>query len=132
MVEKFVDALIWVIRSVYLTARGASLPQMGMIVAVYGFVWGASQLVTGRLSDNIGRFWPSVLGMWICGAGIALIVVVGSALWWAVSAGIAGFGIVALSIFISGALLYFWGEETHPRLSPEPPAVRKNEAEKSA
>lgn len=48
---------------------------------------GATQLVTGRLSDHVGRFWPIVLGMWICGAGIALNAVVGFALWWAVSEG---------------------------------------------
>lgn len=189
LVEKFVDALVWVILPVYLTAKGASLTEMGWIVGVYGFVWGASQLVTGRLSDHVGRFWPSVLGMWICGAGVALIAVVDSAPWWAVSAGIAGFGMallypnlgaavaditppawrgsaigiyrfwrdlgygigalgvglaahlagaleaaflfVALSMFISGGLLYFWGEETHPRLNPELTAPRENAAEKS-
>ena len=189
-VEKFLDALVWVILPVYLTTNGASLTQMGWIVGVYGFVWGASQLVTGRLSDHVGRFWPSVLGMWICGAGVALIAIGDNATWWAVSAGIAGFGMallypnlgaavaditppawrgsaigiyrfwrdlgygigalglglaahiaealeaafwfVALSMFISGALLYFWGEETHPRLNPEHLAFREGEAEKSA
>jgi hypothetical protein len=35
-------------------------------------------------------------------------------------------------MFISGALLYFWGEETHPRLNPEHLAFREGEAEKSA
>lgn len=190
LVEKFVDALVWVILPVYLTTKGASLTQMGWIVGVYGFVWGASQLVTGRLSDHVGRFWPSVLGMWICGAGVALIAIGDNTLWWAVSSGIAGFGMallypnlgaavaditppawrgsaigiyrfwrdlgygigalglglaahlagaleaafwfVALSMFISGALLYFWGEETHPRLNPEHSAFREDEAEKSA
>ena len=176
LVEKFVDALVWVILPVFLTTKGVSLTEMGWIVGAYGFVWGGSQLVTGKLSDHVGRFWPNVLGMWICGAGIALIVLGDGAVWRSISAGIAGFGMallypnlgaaiaditppawrgsaigiyrfwrdlgygigalglgmvahltgaleatfwfVALSMFASGALLFVWGEETHPRLNP--------------
>ena len=176
LVEKFVDALVWVILPVYLTAKGASLTEMGWIVGVYGFVWGASQLVTGRLSDHVGRFWPSVLGMWICGAGVALMPLGSGSLWWSASAAVAGLGMamlypnlsaavadiahpnwrasaigiyrfwrdlgygigalglgaaaalggriesafwfVAVAMLLSGAVLFHWGEETHPRLNP--------------
>lgn len=176
LVEKFVDALVWVIFPVFLTAKGASLTEMSWIVGTYGFVWGGSQLLTGRLSDHIGRFWPNVLGMWICGAGVVLVVSGSGAAWWSFSAGIAGLGMallypnlgaavaditppawrgsaigiyrfwrdlgygigalglglvahlagaleaafwfVALSMFASGAILFLWGEETHPRLNP--------------
>lgn len=176
LVEKFVDALVWVILPVFLTAKGASLTEMGWIVGIYGFVWGGSQLFTGRLSDHVGRFWPNVLGMWICGAGVAALGLGNGALWWSLSAGVAGFGMallypnlgaavaditppawrgsaigiyrfwrdlgygigalglglvahltgaleaafwfVALSMFASGALLFLWSEETHPRLNP--------------
>jgi MFS family permease len=96
LVEKFVDALVWVILPVYLTTKGASLTEMGWIVGTYGFVWGGSQLLTGRLSDHVGRFWPNVLGMWICGAGVAAMVLAEGAFWWSVSAGIAGFGMALL------------------------------------
>jgi len=176
LVEKFVDALIWVIFPVFLVAQGASLTEMSWIVGAYGFVWGGSQLFTGRLSDLVGRFWPNVLGMWICGAGVLMVVLGDGAAWWALSAGIAGFGMallypnlgasvadvtppawrgsaigiyrfwrdlgygigalglgltahltgvveaafwfVALSMFASGAVLFVWGEETHPRFNP--------------
>ena len=73
LVEKFVDALVWVIFPVFLFAQGVSLPNIGWVVGVYGLVWGGSQLITGRLSDHVGRFWPNVLGMCTCGAGVALI-----------------------------------------------------------
>lgn len=96
LVEKFVDALMWVIVPVFLVSKGASLPQMGWIVGVYGFVWGGSQVFTGRLSDRVGRFWPTVLGLWICGAGVGLMALGDGALWWSVSAGIAGFGMALL------------------------------------
>ena len=74
LVEKFVEALVWALFPVFLVGRGASLTEVGWIVGVYGFVWGGSQLFTGRLSDRVGRFWPNVLGMWICGAGVAMVL----------------------------------------------------------
>ena len=176
LVEKFVDALIWVIFPVFLHAQGASLPDIGWIVGMYGFVWGGSQLFTGRLSDHVGRFWPNVLGMWICAAGVAMVTLGDGFVWWSVSAAVAGFGMallypnlsaavaditpptwrgsaigiyrfwrdlgygigalglgltanvygsteaafwfVAMSMVLSGAVLWWWGEETHPRLNP--------------
>lgn len=176
LVEKFVDALVWVMFPVFLLDRGVSLPEIGWIVGIYGFVWGGAQLFTGRLSDRIGRFWPNVLGMWICGAGIALVVLGQGFVWWSASAAVAGFGMallypnlsaavaditpptwrgsaigiyrfwrdlgygigalglglaahfsgstvaafwfVAISMALSGAVLWFWGEETYPRLNP--------------
>lgn len=176
LVEKFVDALVWALFPVFLVTQGATLTEVGWIVGTYGFVWGGSQLFTGRLSDHVGRFWPNVLGMWICGAGVAMVVMGTGALWWSVSAGVAGFGMallypnlsaavaditppawrgsaigiyrfwrdlgyaigalglglaasltgaaeaafwfVAISMFVSGGLLFWLGEETHPRLNP--------------
>ncbi len=104
LVEKFVDALVWVIFPVFLVGQGASLTEMGWIVGAYGFVWGGSQLFTGRLSDHVGRFWPNVLGMWICGAGVAMVVVGEGALWWSISAGVAGFGMALLYPNLSAAV----------------------------
>lgn len=176
LVEKFVDALVWVIFPVFLHQQGASLPDIGWIVGTYGLVWGGSQLFTGRLSDHVGRHWPNVLGMWICGAGVAMVMLGAGFLWWSASAAVTGFGMallypnlsaavadishpswrgsaigiyrfwrdlgygvgalglgivanfygaldatfwfVAISMFVSGALLWWFGEETHPRLNP--------------
>lgn len=176
LVEKFVDALVWVIFPVFLHDQGLSLPSIAWIVGIYGLVWGGSQLFTGRLSDHVGRYWPNVLGMWISGAGIAMVVLGDGVLWWSVSAAVAGFGMallypnlsaavaditpptwrgsaigiyrfwrdlgygigalglglaahlhgsteaafwfVAMSMLLSGAALWWWGEETHPRLNP--------------
>lgn len=174
LVEKFVDALVWALLPAFLASRGASLAEIGWIVGTYGFVWGGSQLVTGRLSDRVGRFWPNVLGMWLAGLGVAMVVLGEGAQWWVVSAAITGLGMallypnlsaavaditpptwrgtaigvyrfwrdlgyaigafglglvaslsgtaeaafwfVALSMLFSGAVLFWLGEETHPRL----------------
>lgn len=176
LVEKFVDALVWVFYPVFLYQQGISLPNVGWIIGVYGFTWGGSQLFTGKLSDRIGRHKPNVWGMWICGAGVAMMMLGSGVAWWVVSAAVSGFGMallypnlsaavadishpnwrgsaigiyrfwrdlgygigalglglvahftghmegafwfVAISMFMSGAALWWWGEETHPRLNP--------------
>ena len=176
LVEKFVDALVWVFWPVYLHQRGVNLPGIGWIVGVYGFSWGAAQLVTGRLSDRFGRHRLNGWGMWICGAGVALMPLGYGSAWWSLSAAVAGLGMamlypnlsaavadiahpswrasaigiyrfwrdlgygigalglgaaaalggrletafwfVAIAMGLSGALLFRWGDETHPRLNP--------------
>ncbi len=176
LVEKFVDALVWVFYPVYLYQRGVALPQIGWIVGVYGFVWGGGQLITGRLSDRVGRMKPIVWGMLACGAGVALMLAFDGMAWWSWCAALTGFGMallypnlsaavadiappswrgsaigiyrfwrdlgygigalglglvarasadiasgfvfVAVSMVLSGLLLGWLGEETHPRLKP--------------
>jgi MFS family permease len=176
LVEKFVDALVWVFYPVYLFQQGLSLTQVGSVIGVYGLTWGGSQLFTGRLSDRIGRHRPNVWGMWLCGAGVALMVSGQGVWWWSLSAALSGLGMallypnlsaavadishpswrgsaigiyrfwrdlgygigalalgltahftgqveaafwfVALSMLASGLLLWWLGEETHPRLHP--------------
>ncbi len=104
LVEKFVDALIWVVYPVYLYERGLSLAQIGWIVGVYGFVWGGSQFFTGKLSDHIGRQRPIVWGMWLCGLGVSMMLAGADVWWWVLSAGVTGFGMALLYPNLSAAV----------------------------
>lgn len=104
LVEKFVDALVWVFFPVYLYQQGLSLAGIGWVVGVYGFVWGISQFLTGHLSDRIGRKKPIVAGMWVCGAGVALVLVGSGELWWSLAAAVMGFGMALLYPTLSAAV----------------------------
>ncbi|HSW15255.1 MAG TPA: MFS transporter [Solimonas sp.] len=104
LVEKFVDALVWVFYPVFLYQRGVSLAQIGWIIGIYGFVWGGSQLFTGRLSDRIGRHMPNVWGMWLCGAGVAMMLIGEGIAWWSASAALTGFGMALLYPNLSAAV----------------------------
>jgi MFS family permease len=73
LVEKFVDALVWALFPVFLVTRGATLTEVGWIVGVYGFVWGGSQLFTGRLSDQSAGFGRTC---WACGSAAR------ASRWW--------------------------------------------------
>jgi MFS family permease len=104
LVEKFVDALVWVFFPVYLYRHGLSLAGIGWVVGVYGFVWGISQFFTGHLSDRIGRKQPIVWGMWLCGAGVALVVLGEGELWWSFAGAVMGFGMALLYPTLSAAV----------------------------
>jgi MFS family permease len=110
LIEKFVDALIWVFYPVYLYEQGLSLANIGWVVGIYGFVWGGSQFMTGKLSDHVGRLWPVTLGMWVCGAGVGLTILGDGLWWWSMAAAITGFGMALLYPNISAAV----GDIAHP------------------
>lgn len=95
-IEKFVDALVWAFFPVYLYGQGLSIVEIGWVVGAYGLVWGGSQLFTGPLSDRVGRKWPIVGGMWICGAGVAATLLGEGIVYWSVTAAITGFGMALL------------------------------------
>ena len=115
LVEKFVDTLVWVFYPAYLYARGFSLLDIGWIVGIYGVVWGASQFLTGRLSDRIGRLAPCVAGMWLCGAGVLLPLGSPHFAAWAGGAVVTGFGMAMLYPNLSAAIADL-----------SPPALRGN------
>ena len=104
LVEKFVDALVWAFWPLYLHQNGVSLPGIGWIVGVYGFTWGAVQYFTGKLSDRLGRHKLNSWGMWVCGAGVALMPLGSGAAWWSTSAAIAGLGMAMLYPNLSAAV----------------------------
>ena len=98
--EKFVDALVWALYPLFLYEQGVALTNVGWIVAVYGFVWGGSQLFT----DHIGRHRLNVSGMWICGTGVLMMLVGHGMMWWSFSAAISGLGMGMLYPNLSAAV----------------------------
>lgn len=96
LVEKFTDALIWIFLPVYFLTQGITLLEAGAIIAVYGVVWGASQLVTGPLSDKIGRKGLVVWGMWLCGLGVIALPLTNGITYWTIEAAIIGLGMAML------------------------------------
>jgi MFS family permease len=55
-------------------------------------VWGITQLVTGALSDRIGRKWLIAAGMWVQAAAIAIIATLWSYAAFAIGAVLLGVG----------------------------------------
>ena len=96
LVEKFTDALVWIILPVWFVSQNLTLVQASSIIGVYALVWGASQLITGPASDRFGRKPLIVGGMWLCGIGVLLLVLTESVWLWTLEAGLIGFGMAML------------------------------------
>ncbi len=97
LVNNLNDGMAWGLFPVVFAAAGMSLAQVGLLAATYPAVWGIGQLVTGALSDRIGRKPLIVWGMWVQAAGIGVI---------AVARGFGGFLAGGLLLGIGTAMVY--------------------------
>jgi MFS family permease len=84
--------MVWGLLPLFLAGAGMSVARIGIIAAIYPGVWGLGQLVTGALSDRLGRKWLIVAGLWVQAAGIGLVVDAGSFSLWATAAALMGLG----------------------------------------
>ena len=96
LVNNLNDGLAWGLFPIFFADAGLSVGRIGILAALYPAVWGLGQLVTGALSDRIGRkpliaggmltqaaaiagiaattgFWPWALGAVALGAGTAMV-----------------------------------------------------------
>ncbi|MSP36629.1 MAG: MFS transporter [Limnohabitans sp.] len=104
LVEKFVDALVWMIWPIYLVQHGLPLTDIGWVLSSYGITWGVAQLATGYFSDVIGRHRLNWIGMWLCGVGVAFFPTSTNALEWAAAAAMSGLGMAMLYPNLSAAV----------------------------
>jgi MFS family permease len=74
LVNNLNDALAWGLAPLYLAAHGASVRQIAVVAAAYPVVWGAGQLLTGWLSDHVGRKPLIVAGMLVQAAALGILV----------------------------------------------------------
>lgn len=79
LVNNLNDALAWGLVPLYLAARGAALREIAIVAAAYPLVWGAGQLVTGWLSDSVGRKPLIVLGMLVQAIALGVLALGGGA-----------------------------------------------------
>jgi MFS family permease len=75
LVNNLNDGMAWGLFPVIFAAAGLSLERVGALAAIYPALWSVGQLMTGGLSDRIGRKWLIASGMWIQAVGIAVIAV---------------------------------------------------------
>ena len=55
LVNNLNDALAWGLAPLFLAANGAGVRQIAIVAAAYPVVWGSGQLLTGWLSDRLGK-----------------------------------------------------------------------------
>jgi MFS family permease len=92
LVNNLNDGMAWGIFPLYFARAGLPVARIGILAALYPAVWGLGQLVTGALSDRIGRKWLIAGGMWTQALAIAFIAAVPGFWPWALGALLLGAG----------------------------------------
>ncbi len=110
MVNNLNDGLAWGLFPVLFAAAGLTLGRIGVLVALYPAVWGLGQLVTGAVSDRVGRKPLIVAGMATQAVALGLSAVGHSFGVWAFAAVLLGAG----TALVYPTLLAAVGDVAHP------------------
>jgi MFS family permease len=92
LVNNLNDGLAWGVFPLFFAAGGLSIGQIGLLAGIYPGVWGVAQLLTGALSDRLGRKGMIVGGMMLQGMAIGLLPLVHGFAWWGVAMVLLGLG----------------------------------------
>ncbi|GAC1365660.1 MAG: MFS transporter [Polyangiales bacterium] len=110
LVNNLNDGMAWGLFPLFFAAARMSIAQIGVLAAIYPATWGLGQLVTGALSDRVGRKWLIVSGMWVQAAGIAVVIVTRTFGGFATGAALLGAG----TAMVYPTLLAAIGDVAHP------------------
>ena len=97
LVNNLNDGLAWGLFPIYFAADGLDIAHIGILAALYPAVWGLGQLITGSLSDRIGRK-PLIVGGMLTQA-----VAIG---WIAATTGFTPWAIGAVGLGAGTAMVY--------------------------
>ncbi|HKA89594.1 MAG TPA: MFS transporter [Haliangiales bacterium] len=92
LVNNLNDGMAWGLFPLVFAAAGLDLAHIGILAAIYPATWSVGQLVTGPLSDRMGRKWMIAAGMWVQAAGIVLVTVGGRFVTFAAGGVLLGVG----------------------------------------
>ena len=112
LVNNLNDGLTWGVFPLLFASRGLGLAAIGLVKGVYPMLWGAGQLLTGHLSDRIGRKPLIVSGMLVQAAAFpaALVLLARPLAAGLVSAVLLGAG----TAMVYPALIASVADHTHP------------------
>jgi len=92
LVNNLNDGMAWGLFPLFFAAHGLGVQRIGLVKAVYPAVWGLLQVVTGPLSDRVGRKGLIAWGMVVQAGGIWLTVLVPRFDAWIAGAVLQGLG----------------------------------------
>jgi MFS family permease len=110
LVNNLNDGLAWGLFPVFFASSGLAVGRIGVLAALYPAAWGLGQLVTGGLSDRIGRKPLIVGGMLTQAAALAWMAMVSGFTAWAAGAVVLGMG----TAMVYPTLLAAIGDVAHP------------------
>jgi len=82
LVNNLNDGMAWALLPLFFASHGLGLREIGLLAGIYPAVWGAGQLVTGWMSDQVGRKRLIVAGMLLQSVAIVGFVALPGLGWW--------------------------------------------------
>ncbi|MBI2071575.1 MAG: MFS transporter, partial [Gemmatimonadetes bacterium] len=110
LVNNLNDGAAWGLFPLLFAGAGLSFTEIGVLAALYPGTWGVCQLVTGALSDRLGRKWLIASGMGVQALALWWIAVTRAFQSWAVAAVLLGLG----TAMVYPTLLAAVGDVAHP------------------
>ena len=102
--------LSWGLFPLLFAGAGMAVDRIGLLVAVYPAVWGVAQILTGALSDRLGRKHLITAGMLAQAVALGLIASAGTFGWWLAAGALLGLG----TAMVYPTLLAVIGDVAHP------------------
>ena len=92
LVNNLNDGLAWGLFPLLFAAAGLSVARIGVLAALYPAAWGVCQLITGPLSDRVGRKPLIAGGMVLQAIALSGFAIADGFAWWVVVAIVLGIG----------------------------------------
>lgn len=104
LVNNLNDGVAWGLLPLLFAAGLAATSEVGLLVALYPVTWGVGQLVTGPLSDRVGRKPLIASGMAVQAAGLGLAATSAGFVPWAAAMVLLGVGTAMVYPTLLGAV----------------------------
>ena len=110
LVNNLNDGMSWGIFPLFFATFGLGVERIGILKAVYPVTWGVLQIVTGPLSDRLGRKGLIVGGMWVQAAGLILTALTQTFEYWLAGSLLLGIG----TAMVYPSLIAAVSDASHP------------------
>jgi MFS family permease len=111
LVNNLIFGVSWGLLTLYFAGYGTSVNEIGFLKALHPGIWGVLQLITGSLSDRIGRKILIYPGMIVQAIGIWTVLLTNSFFGWISGMSLLGIG----TAFVYPTLLAAISDTAHPR-----------------
>jgi MFS family permease len=111
LVNNLIFGVTWGLFTLYFASFSVGIGEIGFLKALHPGIWGVLQLVTGTLSDRVGRKILIYPGMIIQGIGIWVVLYANFTLGWIIGMSLLGIG----TALVYPTLLAAISDVAHPK-----------------
>jgi MFS family permease len=111
LVNNLIFGVSWGIFTLYFSSHSVTVSDIGFLKALHPGIWGILQLVTGSLSDKVGRKILIYPGMFVQGVGIWIVLLFNSMPGWIAGMSLLGIG----TALVYPTLLAAISDIAHPK-----------------